>query len=119
MSDVEIVSNKSPAAELNQIGVPARVISCVLGLMGFFTALLVGLSAANPGVIILLRAMIALALCALVGRILGIVGEICVREFLDQYKADRPTPVLPIQLQRLYKSRADHEAIRKSMKKSA
>lgn len=119
MSDVEIVQDQNEAAELNQAGVPAKVISCILGLMGFFTALLVGLMAGNPGVIILLRAMLALALCALVGRILGIVGEISVREFLDKYKEDRPTPILPIQLQRLYKSRADHEALRNSMKKSA
>ena len=80
MSDVDIVLDIPVADGDVKQDVPARVISSIFGLMGFFTALMVGLVAANPGITILLRALLAFAICALVGRILGTIGEICVRE---------------------------------------
>ena len=119
MSDVEILSDIPMSDGDVKQDVPSRVISSVFAFMGFFTALLVGLAAGNPGIIIVLRALLAMAICAVVGRILGTIGEISVREFLNKYKADSPTPVLPEQLQQLYKVRAEDEAIRKSMKRSA
>ncbi len=120
MSDVEIVNDESTHAEGDvSPDVPARVISSVIGLMGFFTALLVGLVVGNPGVTIVLRALLAMAVCAVVGRVIGTVGEICVREFLANFKTNRPKPVLPEQLQQLYKIRAADEAIREQLKKAA
>jgi len=119
MSDVEIVNDQEYKDGKIQPDVPARVISSVLGLMGFFTALLVGLIASNPGVTIMLRALLAMAICAVVGRIIGTAGEVCVREFLNKYKADRPFPDLPEELKRMYKTRADDEALRERMKKAA
>jgi len=120
MSDVDIIPDEPPNTDGDvKPDVPARVISGVIGLMGFFTALLVGLAAGNPGVTIVLRALLAMAICAVVGRIIGTAGEICVREFLKDYKGDRPKPVLPDQLQKLYKIRAADEAIRDQMKKAA
>jgi hypothetical protein len=118
MSDVEVLPSLPMADGDIKADVPARVISSVLGLMGFFTALLVGLLAGNTGVTIVLRALLAMAICAVVGRIIGTVGEICVREFLREYKIERPTPVLPEQLRRLYKARADDEALRERMKQT-
>lgn len=122
MSDVEIVSDVEIMGQINgdvKAEVPARIISSVIGLMGFFTALVTGLVAGNPGMIILTRAMLALIICAVIGRILGTVGELCIRDFLKKYKAERPTPVLPEQLQQLYKTRAEDAAVRQSMKRSA
>lgn len=119
MSDVEIVADLPNANGDVKPDVPARVISSVLGLMGFFTALMVGLIAGNTGVTIVLRALLAMAICAVVGRIIGAVGEVCVREYLEKYKTDRPMPVLPDQLQRLYQERAEDEALRDRMKKAA
>jgi hypothetical protein len=87
--------------------------------MGFFTALLVGLVAGNPGLVIISRAILSMLVCAVVGRILGTVGEICVREFLTKYKADRPTPALPEKLKRLYKAREDNRLLRDKMKRAA
>jgi uncharacterized membrane protein len=115
-SDVEIVldSEQAPSGEVKP-DVPARVFSSVLGLMGFGTALLVGLFAGNPGITILYRAILAMAICAVVGRVIGMVGEAGVREFLKNYKHDRPMPEVPAPLQRLYKARADDEAMRQSM----
>lgn len=122
MSDVEILPDVEIVSESNgdvKHDVPARVISSVIGLMGFFTALVTGLVAGNPGLVILTRAMFALIICTVVGRILGTAGEYCVRDFLKKFKSDRPTPVLPEQLRKLYKERADDAAMRKSMKRSA
>lgn len=118
--DVEIVldGEQAPNGDVKP-DVPARVFSSVLGLMGFVTSLLVGLFVGNPGITILYRAMLAMAVCAVVGRIIGMVGEISVREFLRTYKHDRPMPEVPIQLQRLYKARAADEAMRESMSKGS
>lgn len=122
MSDVKIIPDAEIDSKSNgdvKPDVPARVVSSVIGLMGFFTALITGLVAGNPGLIILTRAMFALIICAVVGRILGTAGEYCVRDFLKKFKADRPTPVLPEQLRKLYKERADDAAMRQSMKRTA
>lgn len=119
VSDVEIVADTPNADGDVKPDVPARVISSVLGLMGFFTASMVGIFAGNTGVTIVLRALLAMAVCAVVGRIIGAVGEICVREYLDKYKTERPMAVLPEQLQRLYAERAEDEALRNQMKRAA
>ena len=83
--------------------------------MGFTSALMVGLVAGNPGITILYRAMLAMAVCAVVGRVIGMMGEISVREFLNKYKLERPMPEASAQLKRLYKARSEDEAMRKSM----
>lgn len=122
VSDIEVVPDEEINSKSNgdvKPDVPARVISSVIGLMGFFTALLAGLIAGNPGLVIITRAMLALIICTLVGRILGTAGEYCVRDFLKKFKADRPTPQLPEQLRKLYKERADDAAMRESMKRPA
>jgi len=99
--------------------VSTRLASGVLGLMGFVTALLVGLFAGNPVIVILLRAILAMVICSIIGRMLGSVGEICVREFVTKYKSDRPQPVKPKELVDLDKEQQDHETVVKTMKKAA
>ena len=119
MSDVEIVEDQEFADGDVQPDVPTKIISSVLGLMGFFTALIVGLYVGNPGMHILLRAMVAMLVCVVVGRLIGTAGEICVREYLTKYKKDRPMPELPEELKKLYKERADDDALRDKMKNAA
>lgn len=119
MGDVEIVEDQEYESGDIKPDVPARVISTVLGCMGFFTALLVGLVTGNPGITIVSRAILAMLVCVVVGRILGMIGEICVREFLTKYKQDHPTPQLPEKLKRLYKAREDDRLLRDKMKKAA
>jgi len=99
--------------------VSTRLASGVLGLMGFVTALLVGLFAGNPVIVILLRAILAMFICSIIGRMLGSVGEICVREFVTKYKSDRPQPIKPKELVDLDKEQQDHETVVKTMKKAA
>jgi hypothetical protein len=111
-SDVELVEGAPQAPDPFGGESPSRVLGGVLGLMGFVTALLVGLLSSNPGTTIITRAIIALIVCAVIGRVLGRVGEVCVREFLDRYRAERPIPEMPEALKRLYKKRADAEALK-------
>jgi len=99
--------------------IPARLISGVLGLMAFMVACLTGLMAGNPGFVILTRAMLAMLLCTVIGRILGIVGEICIREYVSKYKDSRPRPQKPSQLVELERAKLEHDRVVAHMKKAA
>jgi len=103
-SDVEIVDEGEAHAsgDAPRHDEPARVVAGVLGLTAFVTASLVGLGIGNPGSLILTRALVAMVVCALVGRLLGVAGERCVREFIASYKAERPIPEVPGALAELY-----------------
>lgn len=112
-SDVELVSDQQPLVPDPFTGErPSHTIGAVLGLMGFVTALLVGVLSANPGLVIISRALVAMIVCAIIGRVLGRVGEVCIHEFLDHYRGERPIPEMPEALKRLYKKRADAEALK-------
>lgn len=100
-------------------GVSAQVVSGSMGLMAFALTSIVGLWAGNPALVTLTRALVACALCAFIGRMLGSVGEICVREYVEQYKKQHPRPNLPEQLKELEQDRAAHEQIVDEMRKKA
>lgn len=118
--DIEIVDDEQLTDPHEYLAdIPARLISGVLGLMAFVLACVVGLLAGNPGFVILTRAILAMLVCALVGRFLGIVGEVCVREFVERYKSERPRPRKPQQLVRLEQAKQEHEQVVRSMKKAA
>ncbi|MGV6813992.1 MAG: hypothetical protein ACWA5W_03165 [Phycisphaerales bacterium] len=120
-SDIEIVDDSGPLLDPSEYlaDVPTKLISGVLGLMGFTTASIVGLLAGNPGIVILGRALVAMLICSFVGRLLGGVGEVCVREFVEHYKSGRPTPEMPEELVRLQEEQKAHESVVKNMKKAA
>lgn len=99
--------------------IPARLISGVLGLMAFVLASVVGLIAGNPGFVVLMRALVAMFVCAVIGRVLGVMGEVCVREYVTRYKSDRPRPQKPQQLVELERAKEAHEQVVQSMKKAA
>lgn len=124
VSDVEIVEEGQTSGELADpseylADIPSKLTSGVLGLMGFLTAAVVGLLAGNPGVVILGRGMVAMICCAFVGRILGSVGEVCVREFVNRYKSDRPEPTKPQELVDLDLEQRAHHSVMENMKKAA
>lgn len=117
--DIQIIDDDKltdPSQYLADI--PARLISGVLGLMAFMVACLTGLLAGNPGSVILVRAMLAMLLCTLIGRVLGIVGEIGIREFVTNYKSARPRPQMPSQLIELDQAKREHERVVAHMKKA-
>lgn len=118
-TDIEIVDDSQLVDPREYLAdVPSGMISGVLGMMGFTLACLVGIFADNPGYVILLRAMLAMVVCAIIGRVLGMVGETCVREFVTMYKSDRPKPKKPKQLVELDAARKAHQDVVQSMKKS-
>jgi len=126
-SDVEILDEDEPGSAGDDDAVdnggldprlpfePGRVFSGVLGLSGFITASVVGLGAGNPGALILTRALLAMLVCAIVGRILGYAGETCVREFIRMYKQRFPIPSMPEPLSRMYEKQSDRETVRNEM----
>ncbi|HCT44429.1 MAG TPA: hypothetical protein DF699_04390 [Phycisphaerales bacterium] len=99
--------------------IPARLVSGVLGLMGFVTACVVGLLAGNPGGVVLSRALLAMLICVFVGRLLGIIGEMCVREYVERYKSERPRPNKPQQLVDLDRANHEHQEVVDRFKKAA
>ena len=99
--------------------VPSRVVSGTMGLVGFAMASVIGLWAGNPAMVILTRALVACAVCAIVGRILGSIGEVCTREFVVHYKNLNPRPRLPEELEKLEMTRAAHEQVVDEMRKKA
>ena len=99
--------------------VRARVVGGVLGLMGFATAVFVGMVAGLPGVTTLSRALLCMLACYAVGRVLGAMGSTAVEEFVDKYKADRPAPEPPRALVELQDRRDRHKRVVDEMKRAA
>lgn len=110
--DVEILDDEKLANPSEYLAdIPARLISGVLGLMAFVVACITGLMAGNPGYVILTRAMLAMLVCTIIGRVLGIVGEICICEYVARYKSARPRPPKPSQLVELDREREEHNRV--------
>lgn len=119
-TDIEIVEDATSADPSEYLAdVSSKLISGVLGLMGFVVACVIGLFAGNPGVVVLARALVAMICCAFIGRILGMVGEVCVQEFVTRYKSDRPQPEKPKELADLDQEKKMHDAMVNNMKKAA
>jgi hypothetical protein len=118
--DIKVIDDEQLTDPMEYLAdIPARMISGVLGLMAFMVSCIVGLIAGNPGYVILLRAMLAMFVCTLIGRVLGMVGEMCVREYVSQYKTNRPRPIKPRQLVQLENERKAHDEVIKHLKKAA
>jgi len=74
--------------------IPAKIIASCFALTGFIAALVVGLAAGNSASTILWKAILAMAVCYPVGRLLGGVAERAVQENIDSYKKHHPLPKL-------------------------
>ncbi|MBL4698545.1 MAG: hypothetical protein JKX70_06910 [Phycisphaerales bacterium] len=123
-SDIEILDDNwvdgskiDPGEYLADVS--SKLISGVLGLMGFSTALMIGLLAQNPASVTIGRALIAMFVCAFIGRMLGVVGEVCVREFVSTYKHNRPEPEKPKELVALDDTKKAHQTVMSTLKKAA
>lgn len=71
---------------------PGKMIAAVLGLSSFAAAVLAGWVAGNPGVLILARSLVCMAIGYAVGRVLGWAAEIAASEYITGYRAARPIP---------------------------
>lgn len=115
--DIEILDDDKLADPSEYLAdIPARLISGVMGLMGFVVACATGLMAGNPGYVILVRAMLAMLVCTIIGRILGTVGEVCIREYVMKYKNSRPRPQKPLQLVELEEAQREHKRVAAHLK---
>lgn len=71
---------------------PENVTACVLGLCGFSVSAVAGLAAGAGATDVIIRALIAMFICYVIGSFLGAIGMIAVREHLDQYRTENPIP---------------------------
>jgi hypothetical protein len=72
---------------------PVKVIAACAGLTGFAIAMLAGLAAENPADVILARAIAALVVCYVAGGVIGLAMDHAVRAGIEDYKAERPSPL--------------------------
>jgi len=77
--------------------IPAKIIATCFALVAFAAAVAVGLAAGNPTSTILGRALLAMFVCWVVGRIVGGVAIRTVQNDIDTYKASHPIPTEPIE----------------------
>lgn len=70
-------------------GAPTRIIAACCGLAGFAIAIVGGLAADNPAEEVLVRGLISLFLCNVLGWIIGAVAERTVRESISGSGAAR------------------------------
>ena len=70
----------------------SRVVAGSLALAGFSIALLVGLSTGNDFESIILRAVVSLFICFVVGLITGRFCEHVIGEYVRSYVSERPVP---------------------------
>jgi len=71
---------------------PTRAVAGTLGLAGFSIAVLAGLSAGNEATEIVMRALVSMAGCLLVGAVAGRFCATAVNESIDAFARRRPVP---------------------------
>ncbi len=80
---------------------PVRAVAGTLALSGFAVAVLGGWQAGNPIDVIVIRALVSLCFCLLVGMLAGRFCLIAVSEHLHAYITDRPVPNSNIEVEDL------------------
>lgn len=71
---------------------PSRIIAGSFALAGFSAAAIAGLAAGNQATPVLLRAVVAMFVCYLIGLVIGTAATHAVSEHLAQYKRENPVP---------------------------
>ncbi len=71
---------------------PARIMAACFGLIGFSATALVGLLAGNDHASIIIRSLLVMMACWVVGRICGAISMVGVREYLTQHESTFPIP---------------------------
>ncbi|MFZ4574082.1 MAG: hypothetical protein ACOYN0_06770 [Phycisphaerales bacterium] len=72
----------------------SKVIATAFSLTGFSVAVVAGLGAGNPASSVLLRAILCMIVCNLVGQAVGAVASRTVKAHLDDFRAANPIPDL-------------------------
>lgn len=74
------------------LGIPSRVIAACFGLAGFAACCVMNASAGNAVVSTLWRSTLVMAVCWLVGRLVGAVMYRVVLDFVERHEAENPIP---------------------------
>lgn len=74
------------------MGRAAKVIASSMGLTGFAIACFAGIIVGNPANTVLIRSLVCMFACYLLGSIVGAIGEWVVNQHLSEYKARNPIP---------------------------
>lgn len=69
---------------------PANVVAGCLGLAAFAIALLAGLGSGAEADVVLLRAVVSMFVCFLVGYVVGLAGEHAMNEAARRYRDEHP-----------------------------
>lgn len=67
-----------------------RLVGATAGLCGFTVSVVGGLAVENDGGTVLSRALPAMVICYIVGVVLGLAGQRCVQEHVENYRKKRP-----------------------------
>lgn len=76
--------------------ISANVIATCFALVGFTAAIVVGWAAGNTTDVILWRALTALLICAVAGKVVGLVAQRTIEENIEAYKRENPIPADPM-----------------------
>jgi hypothetical protein len=86
------------------------VIATAVGLCAIAVAVISGLAVENPAHVVLGRAIAALAVCHILGQVIGASAENVVRRRIEGYKGAHPTPDVMDALSRNGREREDAQA---------
>jgi hypothetical protein len=73
---------------------PYRTIPPIVALTGFAVSIVAGLSVGNPGTSVVLRALVAMVMCLIVGELLAMVVRAIAKQEGKAYAAKKPIPPL-------------------------
>lgn len=77
---------------MTEFSLPTKAIAACIGLLGFAVAIASGLLSGGAADAILLRAMLAMGVCILLGRAVLWATRLCLLERLEQHMEAHPIP---------------------------
>ncbi len=77
------------------MGNEAKVVSVTFAMSAFVVALIAGLAAGNSPFQVLVRALVAMFVCQVIGTLAGEVVARIVREHEERYREANPVPLIP------------------------
>jgi hypothetical protein len=89
----------------------AKVVAAVFALSAFAIALVAGIAAGNDAATVLLRALLALVACQVVGLFAGMIVERVIQEHETRYREENPVPSLHPTLEEPVDKSADKEGV--------
>lgn len=77
---------------MEQFWIPSRAIAACIGLLGFAVAVLSGLLSGAGSDQIMLRALMAMVCCIVLGRVILWATRLCLQEHMAEFESSHPVP---------------------------